>query len=172
MRNEKEIEIDEAFNDSRYERVIGFLSGKGLLLSNRVTPSKRSKLDVVEALWVGENLEPRVLEVLPAAVLRFRGQCKRRDALPQELADAIKAIGEDRTPAGGYLGVSFEAMHRWARAPLPDKRTKSISDRKRLKSFRFSPVVLEQLARLAKKEGITETAVLEELVKVAAERNQ
>src|SRR5688572_24526243 len=58
--------------DPRYIRTMAFLTAKGFLFANRRFPQwPNLRLQIDDAIWAGKNVEPRILEVLPAAVLRL-----------------------------------------------------------------------------------------------------
>jgi hypothetical protein len=55
--------------DQRYIKVMGFLVAKGFLYTNRPTPLlPNARIDVEDAIWAGQKVEPRILEVLPAGL--------------------------------------------------------------------------------------------------------
>ena len=59
-------------HDPRYLNTMGFLVAKGFLRMNQpihLLPNQR--LHIEDAIWAGQRLEPRILEVLPAAVSRL-----------------------------------------------------------------------------------------------------
>lgn len=56
--------------DLRFKKTIGILKAKGLLQTNLDIPARTGlKIEVKDALWAGRNVEPRILEVLPAAIV-------------------------------------------------------------------------------------------------------
>ena len=59
------------YKDPRFIAVAGALAAKKLLFFDQCYPAPKKKISIADILWVGENLEPRVLEVFPAALLRF-----------------------------------------------------------------------------------------------------
>ena len=62
----------EHTQDRRFRESMGFLVAKGFLKTNfpvPLLPNKRLRLE--DVLWAGTHVEPRILEVLPAAVLRL-----------------------------------------------------------------------------------------------------
>src|SRR5579883_2301162 len=72
--------------DVRFTKTIALLKAKGLLHTNLpIEPETGIRLDINDALWAGKNVEPRILEVLPAAILHFRNNFAGIDKLPKEL---------------------------------------------------------------------------------------
>lgn len=59
--------------DIRFLKTMGFLVSKGFLKVNYNIPNlPNMRLHIEDAIWAGKNIEPRILEVLPAAVLRLK----------------------------------------------------------------------------------------------------
>ncbi len=59
--------------DPRYMKVIGFLVAKGFLYINKKFPlNPNEHINLKDAIWAGRCVEPRILEVLPAAYERFK----------------------------------------------------------------------------------------------------
>ena len=59
--------------DPRYLKVMGFLVAKGFLYTNKKIPlNPNEHINLEDAIWAGRFVEPRILEVLPAAYERFK----------------------------------------------------------------------------------------------------
>ena len=59
--------------DSRYLKVMGFLVAKGFLYTNKkIHLNPNGHINLTDAIWAGRYVEPRILEVLPAAYERFK----------------------------------------------------------------------------------------------------
>jgi hypothetical protein len=59
--------------DPRYLKIMGFLVAKGFLYTNEKIPLyPNAYINLKDALWAGRIVEPRILEVLPAAYERFK----------------------------------------------------------------------------------------------------
>ncbi len=55
--------------EPRFLKVMGFLVAKGFLDVNYPVPRlPNQRLLLEDAIWAGKNVEPRILEVLPAAL--------------------------------------------------------------------------------------------------------
>jgi len=61
----------KTIKDPRVARVLGLLAKSGLLLVNKTFTRVLRRLKIVEAYWVGTNIEPRVFAVLPLVALHF-----------------------------------------------------------------------------------------------------
>lgn len=142
-----------ARRDPRYRRVIGRFVRAGLLATTgRVTP-RHTPITVDDALWAGE-LEPRILELLPAAIVKRPGLFENVAHLPEDLAAAVDALRRNRAPEE-FRGIPGAALLRWL--PSIGHRDKIPS---RLKSFRLQIEDLELLDRLSAALGISQTEVL------------
>ena len=146
------------------KKVLGFLVAKGLLIGD--FPANGSvKLTVKDFLHTAEEVEPRVLAVLPAALIHFPKAFSDRNRLPRELDSIIEAILSDADKGPNLFHVSFTELKRWANSTLKDKRTKPVKERKTRKTYRFSPEVVAKVEKGAVKKNVTETALLENLVR-------
>lgn len=152
------------YQDRRYIEAIGFLQSKGYLTGERALPSPTTALDLSDVLWVAKTLEPRVLEVLPAALLHFPSAFKNSEILPKELAEIVRAIERGETAAGNYRGIRIADMARWAKLAPRDRRVKPIGERRIMKSFRLTPGAIARLKELATETNSTETEVLSRLI--------
>lgn len=155
------------FADARYHNVIGFLAAKGLLYAPGVEPRKSAKLPLSDVLWVAENAEPRVLEVLPAALLHFPRCFNEREKLPPDIQAVIAALTSGATDHPPCRGIPFHKIKFWANKQLPDRRVKPLSQRKIMRSFRLSPDVIAQIKTSAAAREISEADYLELLVRLA-----
>lgn len=150
--------------DRRFLDTLAFLTAKGLLKTNipvRPLPNKRLQID--DALWAGLNVEPRILEVLPAAIARLE---RHFDFDPDKhtiLAPVILALRAG-TQGPDFYGVAFEKAKHWLEFPLPDKRTKPLAERKVTKHFRLSPHAIATLKKHATQRRVTQTEIIESLL--------
>lgn len=151
--------------DPRAKNVLGFLINKGLLLANKPMKPYFGKINIQDALWTAENVEPRVYEVLPAAMIHFPKTFIGLKNLPKDLGAIIKDIKNRKTPEKEeWNGIKIQSMIRWANRQLNDKRTTKLSEMKKNKTFSFSLMVNEKLKGLAKRKKISETEFLEQLI--------
>lgn len=150
--------------DRRYLRVMGFLVGKKFLFCDEVPPLPSAKISVADALWAAEHVEPRINEVLPAAVLHFPGSFTDAGDLPHDLAEVVKRLraGDQEGPSFG--GTEFGRLKRWAELSLPDRRLVPLRQKRTSKSFRLSQRACAKLAEQSRLLGITETEYIERLL--------
>ena len=104
--------------DQRFKKVLGFFVAKGLLFTKAVEPQPTVKLDVADVLWVGEHIEPRVFEVLPAALLHFPKTFLHQEKLSDEFVGIIERIKKDVKEGPDFQGISYLKMRHWARKRL------------------------------------------------------
>ena len=150
--------------DARTTRVLGFLKSKGLLLVDWVVERPSIKFDVVDALWVAEKVEPRVLELLPAVLLHFPRTVINLEKLPQELSEVIKALKAQAAIGPSYHEIPFEKFRKWAEFRPKDKRVVPLSDKKIMRSFRLKRQIAAKLSALAKAQDISEGDLIEQLL--------
>lgn len=152
--------------DRRYVNVIAFLAAKGLLLSNTIEANyiRGIKIPLKDFLWVAKNIEPRVYEVLPAALIHFPSTITEKEKMKADLESVCKALLGHQSNGPGYMHASYEDIKRWADMPLTDKRVKPVSEKKVARTFRLSQRALEGLARRAHDEGVSQAVILENLL--------
>ncbi len=146
------------------KRVLGFLTAKGLLIAPHITPKSSVKIRIRDALTVGLNSEPRVIEVLPAAILHFPRSFLGYDEMPDTLRRTLECIRAGMETGPSLAGIPYSEMLRWANEPLPDKRTKPERERRITKAFRLKRAALENLKIRASREKMSETEFLERLL--------
>lgn len=152
------------FRNPRTQRVLGFFMAKGLLVGQDVPHQGDAKLYLNDVFWVGNRVEPRVLEVLPAAIIHFPRTFIGKANAPNDLTDVIQAIkaGDEQGP--DFRGMRYRAMRKWANRATKDKRTKPLNKIKRNKTLRLSPAALEALETGAARVGVSQTQYLEDLL--------
>ena len=155
--------------DPRYLKVMGFLVAKGFLYTNKQIPlNPNGHLNLKDAVWAGRFVEPRILEVLPAAYERFKkhfyGDSDTIEKLEQ-ITDCVKREGNHKID---FDGISIEKMRPWFFIRLRDGRSKPLNKRKVSKTFRFKPDTIAELKKLKEQTGQSETEILENLINKAS----
>jgi hypothetical protein len=157
--------------DPRYLKVMGFLVAKGFLHTNKRIPlNPNEHINLKDAVWVGRFVEPRILEVLPAAYERFKKHFSGDADTVEKLEQIIDCVKQKDHPEIDFYGISIEKIKPWFFIRLRDGRSKSLDKRKVTKSFRFKPATVNILKSLKDQTGQSETEILERLV-AAAEMN-
>lgn len=151
--------------DPRFLRTMAFLTKKGALKANRDYDRwYRGKLFLRDALWTGEHVEPRVLEVLPAMALRLPKEVIYTKA-PDAFLMALEALRNDKNEGPDFMGISFAKYKVWLDLELKDKRTKPARKKKIMRSFRLSPHCIKKLEQEINKTGKSGSEVIESLLK-------
>jgi hypothetical protein len=151
--------------DPRFQMTMGFLVSKGFLQTNYAVPRLPNvRLRIDDAIWAGIHVEARILEVLPAAVLRLEKHFDFNPIEHKELARTIQDLREQKDKGQDFLGMPYKKLKPWVNLKLKDGRTKKLNDKKIVKTFRFKPGIVEKIRILAAKSKITETALIEKAV--------
>ncbi len=151
--------------DVRFLNTMGLLVAKGFLRTNQqMTLKPNQRIRIEDAIWAGQNVEPRILEVLPAVVLRLPRHFDFDPKRHAELAPILKELksGADQGPP--FQGIPFEKLKIWVDLPLRDKRIKSLAQKRVLKTFRLDPQAVENLRVRARDRQCSETEVIEDLL--------
>lgn len=151
--------------DQRYLETMGFLVAKGFLRTNQevvLLPNKR--VAIADAVWAGMNVEPRILEVLPAAVLRLPRHFDLNVTIHPELFATLERLKKGEEGGVPLWGVPYDKIKAWVKLSLPDGRVKDFGEKKISKTFRLKPDVARKLKEFAKRLGCTETEVVERAV--------
>jgi len=151
--------------DQRYLETMGLLVAKGFLKTNQellLLPNKR--VTIVDAIWAGMNVEPRILEVLPAAVVRLPRHFDLDATKHPELYATVEKLKKAEITGGPLWGIPYEKIKAWVHLQLRDGRVKEFGQKKITKTFRLKPDVARRLKEFAKRLGCTETEALERAV--------
>jgi hypothetical protein len=152
-------------------RIMGFLVAKGFLHTNTKIPlNPNEHIYLKDAVWAGRFVEPRILEVLPAAYERFKKHFVGDGDIIEELMQIIDCVKREGNPKIDFYGIAIEKIRPWFFIRLRDGRSKSLDERKVSKSYRFKPATVNILKSLKDQTGQSETEILERLV-AAAEMN-
>ncbi|MCM0606692.1 MAG: hypothetical protein KA715_11425 [Xanthomonadaceae bacterium] len=149
---------EKLFFDIRTQRVLGKLVHKKLMLVPNVFPY-RGLTFLEDALWVGENVEPRVLELLPAILLKLPHLFVTLQDLPQDLKKVIDEI-KGGVAETQFRGVEPEKYLYW----IAKIGRKDVHPAK-LKTFRFMQDDIKTLAELVRMTGETEAQILRDALK-------
>jgi len=128
--------------DPRFRSVIGRFVEEGLLQTNieGVVP-RRQPVPLDDALWAG-TVEPRIMELLPAVLVKKPRLLRLPRELPEDVAEVMHAIRHGK-PAPSFRGVPPEQYLPWVTEVGRKGRSPSV-----LKSFRFRHDDVLRLARL------------------------
>jgi hypothetical protein len=157
--------------DPRYLKIVGFLVAKGFLYNNRKIPlNPNEHMNLEDAIWAGRFVEPRILEVLPAAYERFKKHFSGDADTIENLEQIIDSIRQKDNQKIEFYGIPIEKIKPWFFIRLRDRRSKSLDKRKVSKTYRFKPETVAILKNLKEQTGQSETEILEKLIAAAESR--
>jgi len=160
---------DKNRKDIRFKKAMAFLVRKGFLKTNMNFENYyQAKIKIKDLIWAGKNVEPRILEVLPAAVARLPrafifDTTKDTKTLQQVVCD----LNENKVNGTGFLKMPYEKIKVWMNLPLNDGRTKITENKKIMRTFRLKPETIHKMELLKNKNGTSEAALIESLVEKA-----
>jgi hypothetical protein len=149
----KLVGIQRRRSDERYQRVMGRFIADGLLHTNQDIVAHHDPICVEDVLWAGE-VEPRLLELLPALIVKRPSMFVDVVALPEDLAQPVRRLRRGLEPEP-FRSIPGNRLLQW----LPRVgRVGTVPAR--LKSFRFKPEDLRLLSALVQQLGVSETEVV------------
>lgn len=151
---QKANELEKLKQDKRYQNVIGKFVASGFIIAEGI-PSYPCKVSLEDVLWTGE-LEPRVLELLPAILIKKPSILKHIYKMPEDLEEVCFAIRRRTgTKLQPFRGVRPEDYMKWL--PLIGLKGKTTQI---TKSFRFYDDDISKLQALAKKYKKSEVEII------------
>ena len=130
--------------DPRFKKVMGRFVAAKLLTTNieGIRPHDKP-VPLEDALWAG-TVEPRIMELLPAVLLKKPGLIRVPKDLPSDVAEVVHAIRHGKQPPS-FRGVAPDQYLPWVTEVGRKGKSPSV-----LKSFRFKHEDVLRLARLRK----------------------
>jgi hypothetical protein len=160
---------DKNRKDLRYKKAMAFLVRKGFLKTNMNFENYyQAKIKIKDLIWAGQNVEPRILEVLPAAAARLPRAFifdATKDA--KTLQQVVFDLKENKEKGADFLKMPYEKLKVWMNLPLNDGRTKITENKKIMRTFRLKPETIHKMELLKKKNGTSDAAIIESLVENA-----
>lgn len=150
--------------DDQTKRIIGFFVAKGLLIANDVKPQPSVKINIEEAINIGLEVDQRILEVLPAAMLRFPKSFMHWEKVPDKLRTVLNCLKNNLQEGPDLGGIPYKNLKKWADFRLPDRRTIPVNERKVQVSWRLSRNAVDKIKLLASTLSVDETQIVEKLV--------
>lgn len=135
-------------NDLRSRKVIGKFISEGWLIFPDIEPYA-GKINLQETIWVGIHVEPRILELLPAAYLKKKAIFKGKAS--GELEKVLQEIKEGQARSDFY-GIEAKKYSQWINFLSKRKTTHKI--------FRFDQGELLKIANVSEILECTETEVI------------
>jgi hypothetical protein len=155
--------LERARRDSRYRRVLGRLIAAGVLSTTEDIEPHRSPIAIDDALWAG-RVEPRILELLPALIIKRPSIFDTVERLPEDLRATVAAVKKNRQP-DNFRGIPGADLLRWL--PLIGRKNRLPSQ---LRSYRMQTQDLAILERLSEALGLSHAAVLRRSLRELAAR--
>lgn len=152
------------YADKRYTKTLGFFQAKGLLWAKNIKPVGGVKLAIKDVLWVAKNIEPRVFEVLPAALLHCPRSFLVQTHLPEEIKQILQALKLGLAQGPSYIGIPFGKFKFWAEFKTKDGRVRALSEKSVARSFRLLPQAARLLEDRAKAEGISQGVMISKII--------
>lgn len=156
----KSLKLKELRQDPRYGEVIGAFKAEGLLEAPGLVARKR-KCRLEDVLWVGENIEPRLLELLPAVLLKRPG-IVFYSQMDGDLKSALQKI-RSRNSNFQYKGIAGDKIMQWV--PLVGRKGKWPAQ---TKIFRLDQKYWNALEHIANQQKKSEAEVLRNAIKAYA----
>jgi len=154
-------EIARARQDPRYRQVIGRLRTARLLETNFDVPAHREPIAVDDALWAGK-FEPRILELLPALIVKKPSLFAATTELPKDLSDTVRKLRRNEMP-DEFRGIPGPDLAKWL--PRVGHRGKKP---RRLKCFRFNEEDIKVLEELSRSRNLSETDTIRHALRALA----
>jgi hypothetical protein len=151
--------------DEDTKRVLGFFVAKGFLIAPGVKPLPSVKLAIDEVIEIGLSVEPRVLEVLPGAMLRFPRSFLHWDRVPEKLKVVLDCLRKNLNDGPSLGGLPYTDLKKWADHQLKDGRTVPNCEKRVRKYWKLHPITIEEIRRQAEAAGISEGEVIERVFK-------
>lgn len=142
----------------RFCAVVGRYVAAGLLRTNYPVQTNRNPMQIDDVLWAGE-LEPRLLELLPAMIVKRPSLFVDVTKLPEDLAAAVEALRRNEVPPD-FRALPGKSLYQWL--PRVGHKGKVPS---RLKSFRFSAEDQALLEELQQRLGVSQMEVLRQALR-------
>jgi hypothetical protein len=117
--------------DPRFRRAVKFFALKGYVMTSLIPRiSYRGKLSVGDLIWACENVEPRLFEILPAALICFAGHFDAQEIWPQDLCKVVQALKAGSQDGPDFRKHSYRAIQLWLDFETQDQRSKRIENRR------------------------------------------
>lgn len=140
--------------DPRVTHVLGKYKSEGWIQAPGIK-EVQGGVYLDDVLWVGENVEPRVLELLPAILLKKPRTIHFKE-LPEDLRDAINQLKKNKL-TGNFRGIPLTDCYQWISYVGRKNKYPTIT-----MSYRFKKSDYELLNQLSKKLKKTKSAVIRE----------
>ena len=155
--------------DLRYKRAIAFLVKKGFLKKNESFLNYyQARNRVADFIWAGQNVEPRILEVLPAAAARLpRAFIFLNSQDETVLLNVINQLKMKFENGDDFMNMPYNKIKIWMNINLLDGRTKKSNEKRVMKTFRLKQLTIEKIRKLKLMHGLSEAEIIDKLINAA-----
>ena len=154
--------LNKEEKDPRFRETLGKLVYMGLLDAKDATPFAEP-ITLDDALWAG-RLEPRILELIPALLLKKPKTFYKKGPVPLDLREVLKGI-RNGNPEKNFRGIPpknyMQWVHHWGHQDVMPST---------MKSFRLHSTDLVRLKKLSESRNQSETEVLKFALKNLEQR--
>lgn len=161
---EKELFLAKQRRSRRYKKILGRLVAMNLLRTTDDVHPNREKMKIKDLLWAG-NIEPRILELIPAIAVKKPSAIADLDNAPQELKVVINEI-RSASPVSNFKDIKPKEYMQWLGSVGQRKKKPT-----KLKSFRFQQEDLELLNSF-KLRGMSEIEALRKGLRLLAQNSE
>jgi hypothetical protein len=138
--------------DQRYREVLGAFVHAKLITTNDEVEPRKGPVALKAILWAG-RLEPRLLELLPAVMIK-KPSMVEYSKIPPDLDRVLDQLRHNETPSD-FRGIPGTKVQEWI--PRVGHKGKLPTQ---LKAFRFRKEDVDLLEELAAERCLTETDVI------------
>jgi hypothetical protein len=138
--------------DPRYRAALGAFLHAKLITTNVEVEPRKGPVALKDVLWAG-RLEPRLLELLPAVMIK-KPSLVEYDVVPPDLDCVLEELRRNETPPD-FRGIPGKKLQEWV--PRVGHKGKVPTQ---LKAFRFRKEDVDLLEEIAAARGLTETDVV------------
>ncbi len=156
--------IEKQQNTTRFKKIVGRLIQCKVFQPKLGIPKNTKKIYIKDCLWAGQY-EARILEVLPALIIKKPSLFVDIENCPIEIKDLIKDIRKGKS-LKNFRGIPPEQYLRWI--PLVGHKGREAAQ---LKSFRFLQEDLVVLNALTQ-HGYSEIGAVREGLKLLLEKSK
>lgn len=118
----------------------------------------RRRLHLEDLIWAGEEVDSRILAILPALLIRFPGHFTQIQKLPIQLANAVRSLRAGHAKGPSYRGFPYVLLKNWLDFVPRDQRS-TIRQGHRL-SVRLEPETTQALNQFVERTGLTTTEAI------------
>lgn len=146
-------------HDPRRRRIYSFLVYKGYIEDRMwIHTPFRKKISLADWMWVCENLDHRMYQLIPGVLIRFPTHFKTIRQLPATVADAIARLRSGATDGPEFFGYPFSLLRSWMHFQPIDRRAHRVIGS--LLRVRLNPSATRKLDLFTAGQSLTKTEAI------------